>query len=87
MLEYNVSLQGKIVLVTGVAGFIGANLCERLLREWKDIVIVGIDSMTDYYDVKLKYNRLEQLSAYGKRFVFIMESIANKKVIDKLFSE
>ena len=48
MLEYNISLNGKTVLVTGAAGFIGSNLVKRLFHVFQDIKIVGIDSITDY---------------------------------------
>ncbi|MGN1226207.1 MAG: NAD-dependent epimerase/dehydratase family protein, partial [Candidatus Cryptobacteroides sp.] len=51
MLQSNVSLEGKTVLVTGAAGFIGANLVKRLFSDIKDIKVIGIDSITDYYDV------------------------------------
>ena len=61
MLKENVSLEGKTVLVTGAAGFIGANLVRRLLSEVKDIRVVGIDSITDYYDVNIKYERLKEI--------------------------
>ena len=54
MLTSNVTLTGKTVLVTGVAGFIGSNLAQRLLQEITDITVVGIDNMNDYYDVRLK---------------------------------
>ena len=52
MLDKNIDLNGKRVLVTGAAGFIGSNLCKELLKEFKDIHIYGIDNMNDYYDPK-----------------------------------
>ena len=54
MLIPNVTLTGKTVLVTGIAGFIGSNLAQRLIREIADVRVVGIDNMNDYYDVRLK---------------------------------
>jgi nucleoside-diphosphate-sugar epimerase len=86
MLEYNVALAGKTILVTGVAGFIGSYLAERLLREYADTTVIGIDSITDYYDVTLKHQRLERLNAYGERFVFVYDSIANRVAVDEIFS-
>ena len=55
MLPYNIDLNGKTILVTGAAGFIGSNLVKRLLNDFEPIKVIGIDSMTDYYDVNLKY--------------------------------
>ena len=55
MVTYNVSLEDKVVLVTGAAGFIGANLVKRLLDEFDSVKVIGIDSITEYYDVRLKY--------------------------------
>ena len=87
MVTYNIDLNNKTVLVTGAAGFIGANLVKRLLNEFENVKVVGIDSITDYYDVRLKYERLEELSAYGERFVFVKNNIAYKQVIDNLFAQ
>lgn len=87
MLTYNIDLNSKVVLVTGAAGFIGANLVKRLLNEFDNVKVIGIDSITDYYDVRLKYERLEELASYGDRFVFIKDNIANKQAIDSLFAE
>lgn len=87
MVEYNISLESKTILVTGAAGFIGSNLVMRLFKDYKDIKIIGIDSMTDYYDVRLKEERLSKIEALNRNWVFIKESIANKECIDKLFGE
>ena len=87
MVTYNVSLNNKVVLVTGAAGFIGANLVKRLLNDFESVKVVGIDSITDYYDVRLKHERLEELATYGERFIFIKGNIADKSAIDNLFVE
>ena len=86
MVTYNVNLEHKTVLVTGAAGFIGANLAKRLLNEFATVKVIGIDSITDYYDVRLKQERLDELSRYGERFVFVKDSIANKTAIEDIFS-
>ena len=82
----NVDLNGNTILITGAAGFIGSNLCKRLLQEYKDIKIVGIDNINHYYDVSIKEYRLDTLLKYDN-FVFIKENIANKEVINKIFDE
>ena len=93
MLEYNVDLNRKSILVTGAAGFIGCNLVKRLLTDYPESRIVGIDSITDYYDVKLKYARIDQLTAkcdeIGNKdaFVFIKGNIADKDTIESVFTE
>ena len=61
MLPYNIDLTGKTVFLTGVAGFIGSNLAKQLLKTVSNIHIVGIDSMNDYYDVRLKEARLKEI--------------------------
>ena len=86
MVTYNVNLENKTVLVTGAAGFISANLAKRLLNEFATVKVIGIDSITDYYDVRLKQERLDELSRYGERFVFVKDSIANKVAIEDIFS-
>ena len=87
MVINNIDLNSKVVLVTGAAGFIGANLVKRLLAEFEGVKVVGIDSITDYYDVRLKYERLEQLAQAGDRFVFVKQSIADRAAVDSIFAE
>lgn len=73
-----------IYLITGVAGFIGANLAKKILNENKNIQLVGIDNINDYYDIRLKESRLEELSKFNN-FKFIKGDIADKKQISDLF--
>ena len=80
----NVSLNGKTVLVTGAAGFIGSNLVKRLLKDCPGISVIGIDNMNDYYDVGLKEARLAELSAQ-KAFTFERGSIADKALVAGIF--
>ena len=101
MLQYNIDLTGKTVFLTGVAGFIGSNLAKQLLRTVNNIHIVGIDSMNDYYDVRLKEARLKELQEIaaeipsstspchgeGKSFTFIRGNIADRALIDRIFAE
>ncbi len=86
MLEKNVLLNGRTILITGVAGFIGANLAKRLLQGVSDIKVVGIDNMNAYYDVRLKEERLRELSSLSS-FVFVKGDIADKSTINQLFAE
>lgn len=74
------------ILVTGVAGFIGSNLVKAIYKQYENPVVVGIDSVNDYYDVRLKEERLKSLSQYSN-FTFIKGNIADKALIDKLFAE
>ncbi|MBR4969242.1 MAG: GDP-mannose 4,6-dehydratase [Alistipes sp.] len=87
MVTYNINLENKTVLVTGAAGFIGANLVKRLLNDFDSIKVIGVDSITDYYDVRLKEERLSELAKYGDRFVLIKGNIADKNIIDSIFQE
>lgn len=91
MLRKNVDLHGKRVLVTGAAGFIGANLVQELVDSVDEMTLVGLDSMNDYYDVNLKKYRLEQIEAKlsGKKgcsWSFIKGNIADKQLVDEVFA-
>ena len=65
MVKFNLDLNGKTILVTGAAGFIGSNLAKRLINDYKDIKVIGLDTMTDYYDVNIKKERLRGIEALG----------------------
>ena len=81
-----VDLNGKTILVTGAAGFIGSNLVKRLFNAVKDVTVIGIDNMNDYYDVRLKEARLYELSVYPS-FIFVKGSIADKEMVNKVFDQ
>ena len=66
MMFQNVMLTGKTVLITGAAGFVGANLVQALMKSGEPKTIVGLDNMNDYYDVSLKEYRLEQIEKQSK---------------------
>lgn len=94
MVNYNIDLEGKTVLVTGAAGFIGSNLVKRLFHDVQNIRVVGIDSITDYYDVNIKYERLKTLSdsplkgeGRNQEWIFVQGDIADKALVDKVFDE
>jgi len=97
-----INLNGKTILVTGSAGFIGSNLVKRLFKDLDNATIVGIDNMNDYYDVSLKEWRLKELEELNSQFSarplvarkartvnyqFIKGDIASKETVDSLFSQ
>ncbi|MBQ8191703.1 MAG: GDP-mannose 4,6-dehydratase, partial [Bacteroidaceae bacterium] len=74
------------ILVTGAAGFIGSNLVKAIYKRYDNPTVIGIDNMNDYYDVRLKEERLAELSQYPN-FIFVKGNIADKALIDSLFAE
>ena len=81
-----IKLNNKTIFVTGASGFIGSNLCKRLLNEFKNVTVIGLDNMNDYYDVKIKESRLSELQRYDN-YIFIKENLANKQLINEIFDE
>ena len=87
-----IDLKHKIILVTGAAGFIGANLVLELLSTQSPVTIIGVDSVNDYYDVSIKEWRLEQIEKSAgehpeSSWEFVRGNIADKPLIDKLFAK
>ena len=83
-IKTKIDLNGKTVLVTGAAGFIGSFLSERLLSDFEDIRVIGFDSVNDYYDIRLKESRLEKLQKY-RNFIFIKANLADKDKVNEVF--
>lgn len=85
MLNSNISLKNKTIVITGAAGFIGSNLARKLLESDNTLTVVGIDCITDYYDTTLKESRIGHLNQYD-RFHFIKGNIADKALIKEVFT-
>lgn len=83
-IKTKIDLNGKTVLVTGAAGFIGSFLSERLLSDFKNIRVIGFDSVNDYYDIRLKESRLEKLQKH-ENFIFIKANLADKDKVNEVF--
>lgn len=76
----------KCVLITGASGFIGSNLALRLLKDAPQALVVGLDNMNDYYDVRIKEARLKELQGY-ENYVFIRGNLADKGLIFEIFEK
>lgn len=92
MLIPNIDLENKSILITGAAGFIGANLVTELLRGTAAVTIVGLDSMNDYYDVSIKEYRLTEIEklarkAPNSRWHFVKGNLADRALLEQLFQE
>ena len=74
----------KAILITGAAAFIGSNLAKRILCREQGLRVIGIDSMTNYYDVDLKENSLWELEG-SEFFTFVRGSIADKPLVGEVF--
>ena len=81
-----VKLDNATIFITGVAGFIGSNLAERLLKKVTGVKVVGLDNMNNYYDVRLKEYRLGKLQK-NNNFYFVKGNLADKGVVNSIFEK
>ena len=92
MLTPNVELKNKTILVTGAAGFVGANLVRELLRTVDDVKVVGLDNVNDYYDVSIKEYRLAEIQAEAQKhsassWEFVRGNLADKALLEEIFEK
>ena len=92
MLKKNIDLEGRTILITGISGFIGANLAKKILNEYGSVQIIGIDNMNSYYDVSIKEFRIEEIrrlvdSKSESRLEFIVGNISDRKLIEEVFTK
>lgn len=76
----------KTIFITGSAGFIGSNLAKRILTTEPDIMVIGLDNMNDYYDVRIKEARLAELQHF-ENYTFIKGNLADKSLINSIFEQ
>lgn len=76
----------RTIFVTGASGFIGSNLCKRILNEDSECKVIGLDNMNDYYDVRIKKARLNELTEFSN-YTFIKGNLADKELIDSIFDK
>ena len=76
----------KTYFITGSSGFIGSNLAKRILNEEDNVLVIGLDNMNNYYDVKIKEWRLAQLNKFDN-FKFIKGDLADKETVENIFKE
>ena len=77
---------GKTIFITGSSGFIGSNLSKRILTTEPDTKVIGLDNMNDYYDVRIKEARLEELQKF-ENYTFIKGNLADKALINSIFEQ
>lgn len=80
------SFMNRTIFVTGASGFIGSNLCKRILKEDSECKVIGLDNMNDYYDVRIKEARLNELKEFSN-YTFIKGNLADKELIDSIFDQ
>ena len=90
-MKTKIDLKDKTILITGAAGFIGAALTQRILREYQDCCVVGLDNLNDYYDPVLKEYRCEEnsilLSIWLLRQVYVIVSIIRTYILRAILSD
>lgn len=86
MRQDNIKLDGKTILITGVAGFIGSHLAKRILSDFKHSKVIGLDNLSDYYDVRLKRTRIGNIEVLRKDFTFIESDISDFMSLEGIFA-